>query len=84
MGVIRNVLALIGCQPVDLEDWGGPLTKPVRAVIPQALAVAVDVSARMGIGVEARAPGESCTPLLETTSISSATSAPRESAALAT
>lgn len=65
MGGYPERLALIGCQPVDLEDWGGPVTEPVRAVIPQALAVAVDVLCEWGIGVEARVPGEIVPPLLE-------------------
>jgi hydrogenase maturation protease len=65
MGGYPERLALIGCQPVDLEDWGGPVTEPVRAVIPQALAVAIDVLREWCIGVEARAPGEVVPPLLE-------------------
>ncbi|MER2605545.1 MAG: HyaD/HybD family hydrogenase maturation endopeptidase [Siculibacillus sp.] len=48
-------LALIGCQPLDLEDWGGPLTDPARAAIDPALAAAVDILAEWGITVETRA-----------------------------
>ncbi|BAL13342.1 hypothetical protein BwSH20_43800 [Bradyrhizobium ottawaense] len=33
-------LALIGCQPMDLENWGGPLTAPVRFQIPPAIRLA--------------------------------------------
>ncbi|MDU6141452.1 HyaD/HybD family hydrogenase maturation endopeptidase, partial [Bradyrhizobium sp.] len=33
LGRYPRRLALIGCQPLDLEDWGGPLTAPVRAQI---------------------------------------------------
>jgi hydrogenase maturation protease len=40
-------LALIGCQPVDLEDWGGPLTAP-------ALDAAVAVLAEWGVAVTPR------------------------------
>ena len=32
-----ETLALIGCQPLDLEDWGGPLTEPVRATLDRAI-----------------------------------------------
>lgn len=49
-----EVLALVGCQPLDLEDWGGPLTEPVRASLDAALDHAVDILAGWGITVEAR------------------------------
>lgn len=65
MGGYPERLALIGCQPVDLEDWGGPVTEPVRAVIPQALGVALDVLREWGVRVEACAAGEIAPPLLE-------------------
>lgn len=65
MGGYPERLALIGCQPVDLEDWGGPVTEPVRAVIPQALGVALDVLREWGVRAEARAAGEIAPPLLE-------------------
>jgi hydrogenase maturation protease len=45
---------LIGCQPLDLEDWGGPLTEPVRATIDRALAAALEILAEWGITVEPR------------------------------
>jgi hydrogenase maturation protease len=65
MGGYPEKLALIGCQPVDLEDWGGPMTEPVRAVIPQALDMAVDFLLSWGVEVEPRQPGETVPPLLE-------------------
>jgi hydrogenase maturation protease len=49
LGSYPEKLALIGCQPLDLEDWGGPLTPPVRAAIPGAIAMARDVLAGWGI-----------------------------------
>ncbi len=49
-----ETLALIGCQPLDLEDWGGPLTEPVRAAIDPALEVALAILAEWGITVERR------------------------------
>ena len=42
-------LALIGCQPVDLEDWGGPLTAPVHAAIAPAIDAAVEVLRGWGV-----------------------------------
>nr|WP_294527056.1 HyaD/HybD family hydrogenase maturation endopeptidase [uncultured Rhodopila sp.] len=47
-------LALIGCQPVDLEDWGGPLTPPVRDAIGPAVDAAVAVLSVWGVAVRPR------------------------------
>ncbi|WP_407050727.1 HyaD/HybD family hydrogenase maturation endopeptidase [Methyloraptor flagellatus] len=55
LGGYPEKLVLIGCQPVDLEDWGGPLTEPVRAAIEPALAEAIAVLERWGVAVEPRA-----------------------------
>lgn len=49
-----ETLALIGCQPLDLEDWGGPLTEPVRATLDRALDTALEILAEWGITVEPR------------------------------
>ena len=50
-------IALIGCQPLDLEDWGGPLTPPVAAAIEPAIALAVDLLAGWGVApVRRKAP----------------------------
>jgi hydrogenase maturation protease len=49
-----ETLALIGCQPLDLEDWGGPLTEPVRATLDHALDTALAILAEWGITVEPR------------------------------
>ncbi|KIZ45030.1 hydrogenase formation protein HupD [Rhodopseudomonas palustris] len=53
-------LVLIGCQALDLEDWGGPLTDPVRAQIGPAIAAACAVLAEWDVPVSART-----TPLAE-------------------
>jgi hydrogenase maturation protease len=54
LGGYPGRLTLIGCQPVDLEDWGGPLTGPVRAAIAPAVEAAVAVLAAWGIAVRPR------------------------------
>ena len=55
LGAYPKRLALIGCQPVDLEDWGGPLTPPVRDAIGAAVEAAVAVLAEWGLAVRMRA-----------------------------
>ena len=57
-------IALIGCQPLDLEDWGGPLTDPVRSQIEPALALAREVLRNWGVEVADRAAGDSNPGLL--------------------
>lgn len=54
LGRYPKRLALIGCQPLDLEDWGGPLTAPVRAQIDPAIRLACDLLAQWGAPVAAR------------------------------
>ena len=47
-------LALVGCQPLDLEAWGGALTDPVRAAIAPALAAAVAILDDWGVRLTPR------------------------------
>ncbi len=47
-------LALVGVQPVQLEDYGGSLTEPVRAQLPAALTHACRMLASWGVTVTAR------------------------------
>lgn len=54
LGYYPEQLALIGCQPLDLEDWGGPLTEPARAAIDPAIDAALAVLAEWGIVAERR------------------------------
>lgn len=54
LGHYPEKLALIGCQPLDLENWGGPLTEPVRSAIEPAVAAAADLLAEWGIALELR------------------------------
>jgi hydrogenase maturation protease len=48
MGYCPPVLLLVGCQPEELEDYGGGLRAPVAARIPEAVAIAVDFLAARG------------------------------------
>jgi len=49
LGRCPRHLALIGCQPLDLEDWGGPLTKPVRDQIGPAIELAGEILGEWGV-----------------------------------
>jgi len=63
LGRYPSRLALIGCQPQDLEDWGGPLTGPVAAAIEPALAAAVETLASWRVELRPRGAG-GCESLL--------------------
>ncbi|KYG20730.1 hydrogenase formation protein HupD [Bradyrhizobium sp. AT1] len=54
LGRCPKHLVLIGCQPLDLEDWGGPLTAPVRDQIASAIDVACRILAEWGVAVSRR------------------------------
>ena len=56
-------IAAIGVQPVELSDFGGSLTDPVRARIPEAVALAVRELASWGFPGRPRAAGEVFPPL---------------------
>ena len=62
LGRYPKRLALIGVQPQDLEDWGGPLTPPVRAALAPACEAARAVLTEWGVAVRERAAP--ATPLL--------------------
>jgi len=47
-------LALVGVQPVQLEDYGGSLTDAVRAQLPAALTHACRILARWGVTLTPR------------------------------
>jgi hydrogenase maturation protease len=64
LGRYPRRLALIGVQPENLEDWGGPLTGPVRAQIGPALELARLTLAQWGYRVTERAAGDETPGLL--------------------
>jgi hydrogenase maturation protease len=53
----------IGVQPVSLEDFGGSLRPEVRARLPEAVALAVDVVADWGFAPTRRLPGSASDPI---------------------
>jgi len=55
LGCCPRELALIGCQPLHLEDWGGPLTTPVCAQIAPAIELACELLAQWGAPPKLRA-----------------------------
>jgi hydrogenase maturation protease len=54
MGKAPQHITLIGAQPVELEDYGGSLTPPVRAQIEPALAAAAAQLASWGVSLAPR------------------------------
>lgn len=55
LGRCPSPMLLIGCQPVELEDYGGGLRALTAARIPKAIAVAIDRLRAWGVEVR---PGE--------------------------
>ncbi|WP_258769996.1 HyaD/HybD family hydrogenase maturation endopeptidase [Bradyrhizobium arachidis] len=60
LGDCPKHLVLIGCQPLDLDDWGGPLTSDVRNQIGPAVELARFILVEWGVQVTPR-----ITPLRE-------------------
>ena len=52
MGYCPERLLLIGCQPVELEDYGGGLRDAVAAQIGPAIEIALKQLADWGVGFE--------------------------------
>jgi hydrogenase maturation protease len=66
MGYCPARMVLIGCQPVELEDYGGGLRPAVAARIPEALAIARSILAEWQVPVR---EGRTDSPLLADASI---------------
>ena len=62
-GKLPARLRLIGVQPLDLENYGGSLTPPVRAQIDPAIAETLKFLGQNGITATPRPPGEHAEPL---------------------
>ncbi|MFZ5548936.1 MAG: HyaD/HybD family hydrogenase maturation endopeptidase [Pseudomonadota bacterium] len=52
-------LLLVGCQPAELEDFGGSLTAPLRAAMAPALALALDRLRAWGADPQPRTAADS-------------------------
>lgn len=48
-GQFPQQLTLIGCQPEELDDYGGSLRPPVRAALPRAVQLGLDELAQWGL-----------------------------------
>ena len=57
-GNLPASIVLIGVQPVQLEDYGGSLTEPVRARLEPALSLAVAQLQEWGVPLAPRLDGE--------------------------
>lgn len=57
LGRLPQELVLVGCQPVELEDFGGSLRAAVKAQIEPALAIACEWLARWGVQPQPRQAG---------------------------
>ena len=66
MGYCPETLFLVGCQPEELEDYGGGLRDVVAAQIEPAVKVALTRMAQMGLTIE---PGQTRSDLLADPSI---------------
>ncbi|MGF1455924.1 MAG: HyaD/HybD family hydrogenase maturation endopeptidase [Alphaproteobacteria bacterium] len=53
-------MTLIGCQPVELEDYGGGLTPPVAARVDEAVALAAMELERWGVAITERSAAGPC------------------------
>lgn len=62
-GAFPKDLMLVGCQPVELEDFGGSLREQTKAQIQPALDIALDYLASFGVKPAPRtAPAEALSP----------------------
>lgn len=64
LGRYPRRLALVGCQPLDLENWGGPLTGPVRAALDRAVETAAVILDQWGVRCTPRANSDTVEALL--------------------
>lgn len=62
-GHAPETIVAIGVQPVELSDFGGSLTEPVKERLAEAVALAAKQMAAWGLAGTLRPPGAVCEPL---------------------
>lgn len=66
LGRYPDEIVVLGCQPGDLEDYGGSLTPAVSAAVPGMVKEAAKQLKEWGFKIEPRTPGEKAEALAET------------------
>lgn len=64
-GATPKDIAVVGFQPVILDDYGGSLSSQAKAVIPEAVKDAYEVLREWGIGIRTRTTEETVPPLMD-------------------
>jgi len=80
-GHAPETIVAIGVQPVELSDFGGSLTEPVKERLPEAVALAAQQLAAWGLAGTPRPAGTVCEPLNATSLALAAYESGRPSAA---
>jgi hydrogenase maturation protease len=62
-GRVPETIVAIGVQPLELSDFGGSLTEPVRARLVDAVTLGAEVLASWGFEGAPRPAGVACEPL---------------------
>lgn len=63
LGESPEEVAVVGVQPLELNDYGGSLSEKLKALLPQAVQLARGVLADWGWTLEPRPEGEAAEPL---------------------
>lgn len=58
-------IAVVGIQPVLLDDYGGSLSQKAKDVIPQAIADGYHILREWGVGVRERSENETVPALMD-------------------
>lgn len=64
-GAYPKDIAVVGFQPVILDDYGGSLSKDAKAKIDEAVRDGYEIVREWGVGLRTRTPEETVTPLMD-------------------